>query len=221
MRFPSLLGALAALVVGAIVIVLLLGTVLGQPTAVPTPGGPTAPPLATDTPLPSAEATGAVPSGPLAGESVPAFTQPPEGLAVGDRAPRIELPMLGGGTLDTAAIEGPLWINFMATWCPQCRDELPMMEGFQEQLGDELTLVLVDVKEDRQMVRQFIESLGVQLPTGIDEDGAVQSQWGAFALPKHFWVDGDGVVQAVLFGGAPRDLFIESIRAVVPEAEVE
>lgn len=221
MRFPSLIGALAALAVGALVLVVFLGAVLGQPAAVPTPGGPTAPPLPTDTLPPSGQPTDAAPSAATASGSPAPFTQPPEGVAIGQVAPAIELPQLGGGTLDTGAIEGPLWINFMATWCPQCRDELPMMESFQAQLGEELTIVLVDVNEDRQVVRQFIESLGVGLPTGLDEHGTAQLEWGAFALPKHFWLDADGVVQAVLFGGAPRDLFIEAIRTVVLEAELE
>ena len=221
MQSPSLLGALAALAVGAIVIVVFLGVVLDQPAAVPTPGGPTAPPLPTDTPPSASQPTDAAPTGASASGSPPPFTQPPQGVGVGLVAPSIELPELGGGTLDTGAIEGPLWINFMATWCPQCRDELPMMESMQAQLGEELTIVLVDVNEDRQTVRDFITSLGVGLRTGLDEDGTVQQEWGAFALPVHYWLDGDGVVQAMLFGGAPRDLFIESIRTVVREAEVE
>jgi thiol-disulfide isomerase/thioredoxin len=220
MRSPILLAALAALAVGIVAIGLFLGAVLVQPAAVPNPGRPTAPPIETESPVASGRPTPAAssPAGP--NRSPAGFTQPPEGVGIGQRAPRIELPQLGGGTLDTGAIEGPLWINFMGSYCPPCRDELPMMESMQAQLGDELTIVLVDVGEDRETVAAFVESLNVDLPTGIDQDRTVQQAW-ASALPVHFWLDADGVVQAVLFGGAPRDLFISSIRAVLPDAEVE
>jgi thiol-disulfide isomerase/thioredoxin len=221
MRSPTLLGALAALAIGTIAMVVLLAAVLDRPASVPTPGAPTAPPLSTGSPRQTALPTAIGSAGPGATGSPQLFTQPPEGVGIGQRAPRIELPQLGGGTIDTGALEGPLWINFMATWCPSCRDELPMMESMQGQLGEELTIVLVDVNEDRQLVRDFIESLNVSLPTALDEEGLAQQAWGAYALPKHFWLDADGVVQAVLFGGAPRDVFIESIRSVVPDAAVE
>lgn len=220
MRSPTVLGAVAALAVGALAIVLVLSLSVGQAASEPTPGAPTAPPAATEAPSPTARPTQA--SGATFPPTAPPFTEPPEGLAVGQRAPRIQLPLLDGGTLDTRELRGaPVWINFMATWCPQCQDELPMMESFQGQLGETLTIVLVDVGEDPATVEAFIDSLNVALPTAVDEDGTVQAEWGAYGLPIHFWLDGEGVIQAVLFGGAPRELFIESIVTVVPDVEVE
>lgn len=141
---------------------------------------------------------------------------------MGEVAPRIELAALGGGTLDTAEFAGrPMWVNFMATWCPQCVGDLPMMELMHEQLGDELTMLLVDVGEDEELVAPFIDSLGVSLPVGLDRDGQSQRDWGAWALPIHFWVDEDGVIRSILFGGAPRDVFVESVRSVVPDADLD
>lgn len=225
MRSPTVLGVVAALAVGAIAIVTLLTLVGSRPAAVPSAGVPTAPPLETKMPSPATSspgAPGATASPGTSADASAAVTQPPEGLEVGQRAPRLDLPLLGGGRVDTADYRGqPVWINFMATWCPQCQDELPMMESMQAQLDEELTVVLVDVGEDRDKVAAFMNALNVDLPTGLDEDGTAQQRWSAYALPVHFWIDGEGVIQAKLFGGAPRDLFIESIRAVAPEAEVE
>ncbi|CAN5212539.1 hypothetical protein BH24CHL7_BH24CHL7_01560 [soil metagenome] len=226
MRSPTLLGALAGLAIGVILLSALLGTVLGQPPTPPTPGAPTAPPMetgeppATSSPVPGTPAPSEPPGGSPAPSSL--FTQAPEGFAVGQRPPRIQAELLDGGSFDTRDYRGaPLWINFMATWCPQCRDELPMMESLQAQLDDELSIVLVDVGEDRRTVQNFIDSLGVELPTALDEDGAIERAWGIIALPVHFWLDGNGVIQSILFGGAPPEVFIESIRTVVPEAPIE
>jgi cytochrome c biogenesis protein CcmG, thiol:disulfide interchange protein DsbE len=225
MRFPIVIGFLAALVIGILAVAGLLSMIGDEPALAPTPRAPTVAPLETATPPvqaspnPSPDAT----ASPQAGASPSGlFTQPPEGLGIGQRAPRIQVDQLGGGTLDTRRYRGkPLWINFMATWCPQCRDELPMMEDLQAQLVEEMNIVLIDVGEDPQTVADFIDSLNVDLPTGLDEDGTVQQQWGAYALPVHYWIDGQGVVQSILFGGAPREIFIESIRTVVPEAPIE
>jgi thiol-disulfide isomerase/thioredoxin len=105
----------------------------------------------------------------------------------------------------------------MATWCPQCRTELPMMQRFQGQLTDKMTLLVIDVGEDRQTVKTFLNDLNVDLTVGLDPGGAIQAQWGANALPVHFLLDGDGVVQQIVYGGAPEEVFIRAITAVVPD----
>jgi thiol-disulfide isomerase/thioredoxin len=226
MRFPEVVGALVALLLGTVLIVVALATIGAAPITAPTPGVPSVGPIATaraspttpttPTPTQAPTATPPVDPGATPGESPPG----PEGI--GRLAPRIELLLLDGRLLDTAEFAGqPLWINFMATWCPQCQDELPMMEGLQATLGDQLTILVIDVGESPEQVRSFIEALNVDLPVALDTDGAVQDQWGAYALPMHFWVDVDGYVQAILFGGAPEEAFRDSILTVLPDFQFE
>jgi thiol-disulfide isomerase/thioredoxin len=142
------------------------------------------------------------------------------GLEIGQRAPDFEVTLTDGSVMNTADFNGPMWINFMATWCPQCVDELPMMQRYQRQLEGQMTLLLVDVGEDRETVREFVRSLDVDLPVGVD-DGIVQSQWGAYALPVHYWLDGEGIVREIVYGGAPPEIFLQAITAVVPEFSAE
>jgi thiol-disulfide isomerase/thioredoxin len=142
------------------------------------------------------------------------------GLEIGQRAPDFEVTLTDGSVMNTADFNGPMWINFMATWCPQCIDELPMMQRYQRQLEGQMTLLLVDVGEDRETVREFVRSLDVDLPVGVD-DGIVQSQWGAYALPVHYWLDGEGIVREIVYGGAPPEIFLQAITAVVPEFSAE
>jgi len=217
MRLPDLLGVLGALVVGGLLTVLLLASAIGEPPALPTPLAPTIPPLPTPTAGPSAAI--ATPSAePLPSGSV----EPQQGVGIGQRAPTIEVPLTNGSIINTADFRGqPMWINFMATWCPQCIDELPMMERYQTQLTDQMTILVVDVAEDRRTVNAFVDALDVDLPVGLDEDGIVQAEWGAYALPVHFWLDADGVVREIVFGGAPPEIFIQAITAVVPEFSAE
>lgn len=175
-----------------------------SPTPVPSPSG-------TATPSPSTS-----PSGSTGGS-----TSPEVGLDVGDLAPALDLQQLGGGRINTSELAGqPLWINFMATWCPPCRDELPLMDRFQARLGDDMTILLVDVGESSDVVQAFMDSLVVDLPVGLDGDGSAQRRWGAVALPLHYWIDGDGRISAFVFGGAEPDAFIEAVRTVLPDAEL-
>ncbi|HUG48216.1 MAG TPA: TlpA disulfide reductase family protein [Candidatus Limnocylindria bacterium] len=225
MRSPIIIGAVAALAVGSLLLVILLGSAVGAPPRLPSPTMPSPPPIAlpsptmTDSPQPTASP--GTPS-PPAGSPDGSFEPPPLGVGLGEQAPIVRLPTLDGGTLDTSEYAGrPLWINFMATWCPQCIDELPMMELMQEQLGESMTLLLVDVGEDDELVQDFVDGLGVTLPVGLDRQAETQTEWGAWVLPMHFWIDSDGVVRSVLFGGAPRSVFIESILNLVPDAQLE
>ena len=214
MRLPDYLGVVGALVVAGLLTVLLANT-LGMPNALPTRAPQTIPPLPTPTgngSLPSALPTGT----PFAS------SQPGTGTAIGQVAPGIRITLTDGSLMDTADFGGqPLWINFMATWCPQCRDELPMMQRFESQLAGKMTLLVIDVGEDRVPVRTFMDSLNVDLTVGLDQDGAIQAQWGANALPIHFWLDADGVVRQIVYGGAPEGIFIQAITAVVPEFSAE
>lgn len=225
MRSPVIIGAVSALAVGSLLLVLLLGSALSQPPRQPSPTAPTLPPIAqpslepTDSPVPTATGGSPTPGGsPSVGSPEP----PEEGVDLGDQAPTIQLPALGGGTFDTSEYAGtPLWINFMATWCPQCVDELPMMQLMQEQLGESMNIVLVDVGEDEEVVADFIEALDVDLPVGIDRQADVQQEWGVMVLPIHFFIDEEGVVRSTLIGGAPRDIFVEHVLNVVPDAELD
>ena len=101
-------------------------------------------------------------------------------LAVGDAAPRLQVTLTDGSLFDTADYAGtPLWVNFMATWTPISADELPLLQRYQKDLGDKLTILLVDVGEERDVVRPFVRGLDIELPVGLDVNGDAAAAWGA------------------------------------------
>jgi thiol-disulfide isomerase/thioredoxin len=207
MRLPDYLGVFGALIVGSVLTVLLLASTLGTPTPQPTRPTITIPPLPTQSGNPSLPS--ALPTGTPIDPGDP---------GIGQVAPNIRVTLTDGSLMDTSDFGGlPIWINFMATWCPQCATELPMMERFEAQLKDQMTLLVIDVGEDRSVVRDFMRANDVDLTVGLDRDGSIQARWAANALPVHFMLDADGVVRQIVYGGAPEEIFIQAVTALVPE----
>jgi cytochrome c biogenesis protein CcmG, thiol:disulfide interchange protein DsbE len=182
----------------------------GSPVAIPATPPPSAAPAPSGSLLPGSSAEPAAPSS----TSVTGI-----GVAVGQAAPALVADRLGGGTVNLADLRGtPVWVNFMATWCPPCRDELPLMAGYSAKLGDRLAIVLVDVREDGDTVAAFMKALKLDFPVALDESGHLQRGWSAYALPIHFWIDADGIVRGFAYGGLGPPLMEEGIRKVLPDA---
>ena len=224
-----LLGVVAGLVALALAVGFIAANIPAErparPTAtpvavMPSPASSATPSPAATTVSPSESATAtATPSASDGGSSV--GPTPSIGLRIGDQAPALAVAQLGGGRIDTGALAGtPLWINFTATWCPTCRDELPLLARAQAELDDRIAVLVIDVKEDPDIVASLAKELNLTLPIGLDGDGAAQRNWRAFALPVHYWIDADGVVRGVTYGGPPPDELLAGIRTVVPDASL-
>lgn len=222
MRLPVFLGALLAVAVGALTTVVLVSLLAARAPLVPPVPTPTVVPGQFGLYTPPPTASPSVPPTPSPSPVVVGETAVPIGTQIGQRAPALRLPGLIGGEVDTSSTGGrPSWVYFMATWCPDCRDELPMMQRYLIELDDQLDAIVVDVEEDPDDVLSFMLSLEVDLLVALDEDGAAMREWNVTALPMHFFIDGDGIVQDIIFGGAPREVFVGAIQEVVPDADLE
>ncbi len=208
MRLPDILGVVAALVVGGLLTGVLLASAIGAPPALPTPLPPSIPPVPTATPLDRPSFVPTTEPGETAGPVV----------VIGQPAPPLQVTLTDGSLLDLADYAGqPMWINFMATWSPQGLAELPLMEQYQRDYEGQLSIFVIDVGEGRQTVRQFMQQLDINLPAGVDEDGVAQAAWGTYALLVHVFIDEDGIVQAIVYGGAPVDTWDQAIALIVPD----
>ena len=173
------LSIVAGLVAGVAVAVLVLGGIVAfAPDPVPAA-----------TPVPSVVPSVAAPS-PSPGSSGRrlrlarrrAAPARPTALAfhIGEPAPPLVVPQVGGGTIDLANLKGqPVWVNFMGTYCPPCVDEFPLMNGFAARYADTgLVVLAIDVKEEEGVVAAFAEGLGATFPLGLDSDGSAAGRVG-------------------------------------------
>ena len=214
MRLPEILGVIGGLFVGAVLAVFLLSTALGEPATVPSPIPPSLPPLPTV----------GVTNPPLSGStsSPLAAVTPGTPLATGQTAPPLEVTLLDGSVMNTADFAGtPMWVYFTTTWSPQTPTELAMMTDYAKQVGTEMNELVIDVGEDPATVAAFMKAQKFKLTVGVDPQGTAQAAWGAYALPVHYFLDAGGVVQSVVYGGAPPDIFIQAITVVVPDFSAE
>jgi thiol-disulfide isomerase/thioredoxin len=86
-------------------------------------------------------------------------------------------------------------LNFFATWCGPCRDEMPELNRYFEQhSASSLLLVGIDANEKQDAVNQFIKDMKIDFPTGID-NGAIQQKYGVNSYPTTVLIGVDGKVQ--------------------------
>jgi thiol-disulfide isomerase/thioredoxin len=185
-------------------------------------------------PLPSIAVPSLALSSPVASASAEASATPstaPSASAVasggafhiGEAAPPLQVPQVGGGTIDLASLKGkPVWIDFMATWCPSCQDEFPLMNGFAARYAaNGLVILAVDVREDEGAVASFAQQLNATFPLGLDADGKAATTWDALALPVHFWVGTDGIIHDGALGGIGPDIMAERLKTIMPGVDVK
>lgn len=209
----------AGLVVGIAAALVLMAAVVAF---APDPSAPTEPPPTIA--IASASPTAALPSA-LAGPS--ATTAPPSSggaslFHVGELAPVLVVPQVGGGTIDLASLKGKsVWINFMQTTCEPCVTEFPQMNGFAARYSEAgLVIIAIDIREEEGAVASFAQSLNATFPLGLDAHGAAQRTWGAFALPTHFWIDRTGIVRDGALGGIGPDIMARGVAKILPGVEV-
>lgn len=185
---------------------------------------PTASTAIAVSPSPSASiAVSPTPSASSTASASPSATSSSAGLFhIGEIAPPLVVPQVGGGTIDLANLRGqPVWVNFMGTYCPPCRDEFPLMNGFAARYADDGLIVLaIDVREDEGTVATFANELSATFPLGLDRDGSAADSWGAIALPVHFWIDADGIIRDGALGGIGADLMAAGVATILPGVEV-
>ena len=121
---------------------------------------------------------------------------------LGSPAPQISLVALDGGRLTLAKYRGkPLWVNFFATWCPPCKDELPEIERrYQGLRGHGLVVLGVDQQETPSLVKPFIARFGLRYPVVIDREGQGAITYDLIALPTSVFIDRRGVVRFIQIG---------------------
>ena len=105
-------------------------------------------------------------------------------------------------------------LNFWATWCESCRDEMPSMQRlYLEFKGKGFEIVGVNVKDKRPDALAFAKKLQITYPIVLDPGGEVGLLYGSFGMPLSYLIDRKGVVLARLWG--PADWYSPGARNLI------
>jgi thiol-disulfide isomerase/thioredoxin len=115
----------------------------------------------------------------------------------GAAAPALELPGIDGRIHRLSAYRGKVvLVNFWASWCEPCREEMPSIESLRRSLsGKPFVVLAVDVGEGAQAAQRFADSVRLGAILLMDRNGTTARAWGARVLPSSFIVGPEGTIR--------------------------
>jgi len=122
-------------------------------------------------------------------------------------APAFTLPDLSGRKVALGDFRGRLvLLNFFATWCVPCREEMPAMERLYRRFRDQgLVVLALSVRESAGEVGAFVQDLRLSYPVLLDGEAQVAYRFGVRPIPATYLIGGDGTLRWRAFGPRPWD----------------
>ena len=136
-------------------------------------------------------------------------------------APSFTLASRSGGDLSLAHYKGQVvMINFWASWCGPCRQEMPLLESIYRRYGKMgFTLLGVNVEPDSQAANAWLKQTPVSFPILYDKDSKVSKLYDVAGMPSTVIIDRSGKLRMLHRGYKPGDEneYLDSIRALIRE----
>jgi peroxiredoxin len=120
-----------------------------------------------------------------------------------------------GSDLSLASLKGKVvLLNFWATWCLECRPEMPAFERLHREFSAQgLAVVGINAREETSTIRKYAKELGLTFPLISDPTGKINSAYGVIGLPTTFLIGRSG--RAVALAVGPREWSAKPARALV------
>ncbi len=124
---------------------------------------------------------------------------------VGHAAPDFSLVMLNSSNpekskLSLANFKGrPIVLNFWASWCQPCKEELPLLENTWKQLHaqhKDIIILGIDFQESSKDATRFLQLYGITYLAGLDADGSIANKYNVTSLPQTFFIDRNGTIRS-------------------------
>ncbi|MCH8877614.1 MAG: TlpA family protein disulfide reductase [Chloroflexi bacterium] len=144
-------------------------------------------------------------------------------VRVGSPAPEFTLPDMEGEPRSLSDYLGQaVVINFWATWCAPCREEMPALQSAYDKFGEEGFVVLaVNMTQDDhpELIPLYLDELGLTFPVLLDSSGeASNSLYRIIGLPTSLFIGRDGIIREIFIGAIPLDLLDSKVKDLLAEA---
>ena len=126
---------------------------------------------------------------------------------VGEPAPDFDTVDLEGNIWSLSKLKGQVvFVNFWATWCAPCREEMPSMQRLNAMMpADKFEMLALFNNDKPAAVKNFVAKLGLTMPILSDESNIIGARYGLTGLPETFIIDKQGVIREKFIGPAQWD----------------
>jgi peroxiredoxin len=136
-------------------------------------------------------------------------------LAVGDPAPDFSYTLPDGATTRLSDLRGtPIVLNFWATWCLPCREEMPELEAAYAGGDGGLAVLGVNRNELPDAIARFTAEVPVTFPLVANVDGSIADRYGVTSLPTTYFIRSDGTIGAIQIGVLTPERLDERLKAI-------
>lgn len=154
---------------------------------------------------------------PAAKQSVPQPEKAATGVMTGNLLPEIQLPGPDGTVKKIGATGKITILNFWATWCPPCREEMPELGDFVHQYGSAVDFYAVNIQETPEQVAAFLAQGKLILPVLFDKEGTVARSFRISAIPTTLIADKKGVIRFRKTGGVTRSEMEKVVKSLAED----
>jgi peroxiredoxin len=137
------------------------------------------------------------------------------GYRPGTKPPEFKGTTVDGRRLSLVSLRGKVvLLNFWATWCQECRPEMPMFERLHREFSVQgLAIVGINAREGTSTIREYAKELGLTFPLILDPKGTIDVAYGVIGLPTTFLIGRNGRPIALAIG--PREWSAKPARALI------
>lgn len=130
----------------------------------------------------------------------------------GEIAPDFELENLKGDIIKLSDFKGKkVILNFWATWCPPCKDEMPDMEEFYQQAGKDVVILAVNI-DPQYNVKKFVKENKITFPILLDRKDQVNTKYQIISIPTTYFIDEKGIIRHKHISVLTKEMIIEYIK---------
>jgi|SRR3989344_3821147 len=141
------------------------------------------------------------------------------GTSIGDIAPDFRLPDYEGRAVSLSDFKGQkgVFVNFWASWCPFCVDEMPLMARVGEKYKGQYETMAINRGENLATAKEFSDQVGVtgKMTLLLDEKDSIYKQYNGFAMPYSLFIDKNGVIHDIKLGPLTEQELEQKIQKII------